>query len=485
MPFIQARVKLTNGNGNVVTRDSSVLNVNSNVGALPNDLRSDKLLVIGGALNLTKFYFVTGDKLLVEKTVYTGSNNTPVSTKSAVISVNRTGWLLLSDLAPVGFKESEISSSNSFSVRYFIEPVEYTGDRYYSTADSLIRISSVNFCKRLIYAASELAPAGIKDPYASMYFWGETNPDTGETALVIPATMDDISGLFDNAATIGAYGNVAPMPKIITLGKIKKMARTFYNAFAYGMFTYSPPVDAVVFGEMDVSEVTDFSYCFGQCFQANPDVENWDVSSATNMTGMFGIVVDWTTDSWTRNLSKWCVSKITSEPANFALNHPMSAAQKPVWGTCPVVVSPVYSAGYYNAISGGTKVTQSGSSQTKYLRFKLDKIPAGTVLTLKAGPHSTPASRYYTDFTVLKANGAIDSSNGVTTRMYGDGSPNREITLTFPNTVINPTEFVIAVNIWNVIYTKDRYGASCTNYVYQGTKAIVAEYISLTWSTNY
>ena len=29
MPFIQARVKLTNGNGNVVTRDSSVLNVNT------------------------------------------------------------------------------------------------------------------------------------------------------------------------------------------------------------------------------------------------------------------------------------------------------------------------------------------------------------------------------------------------------------------------------------------------------------------------
>lgn len=483
MALIQARVKLTNGDGKVYVRDSSVLNVNKNVSALPNDLRSDKLLVIGGVMNLTKFYFVAGDKVLVEKTTTT---TTPgVVTLSGVTTVTKTGWFSLSDIVPTGFKESESVKGNTFTNKYFIEPVEYTGDRYYSTADSLIRISSVNFCKRLIFAASELAPAGIKDPYASMYFWGETNPDTGETALVIPATMDDISGLFDNGATMGGFTPNVGMPKIITLGKIKKMHRTFYNAFAYGMFTYSPPVDAVVFGEMDVSEVTDFSYCFGQCFQANPDIENWDVSSATNMTGMFGIVVDWTTDKWTRNLSKWCVSKITSEPANFSTNHPMSAAQKPVWGTCPVIVSPVYPAGYYNAISGGTKVTQSGSSQTKYLRFKLDKIPAGTVLTLKAGPHSTPASGYYTDFTVLKANGAIDSSNGVKTRMYGDGSPNREITLTFPNAVIDPTEFVIAVNIWNVIYTKDRYGASCTNYVYQGTKAIVAEYISLTWGTNY
>ena len=214
----------------------------------------------------------------------------------------------------------------------------------------------------------------------------------------------------------------------------------------------------------------------------DPKISHWDVSNleARSFDYMFAYCTNFNQD-----LSGWCVSQVTSPPIDFSTNSALTPANHPVWGTCPVIVSPVYSAGYYNAISGGTKVTQSGSSQTKYLRFKLDKIPAGTVLTLKAGPHGTPASRYYTDFTVLKANGAIDSSNGVTTRMYGDGSPNREITLTFPNTVINPTEFVIAVNIWNVIYTKDRYGTNCTNYVYQGTKAIVAEYISLTWATNY
>lgn len=297
------------------------------------DLTSDKLTVIVGTMNLTKFYFVAGDKLIIEKTT---STTTPVVTKTGVINVTKTGWQLLSDIAPTGFKESESGGSNMFSCRYYIEPVEYTGDRYYSTVNSLERISSINFCKRLIFAASELAPAGIQDRFASMSLWGETNPVTGVTALVIPKTMDDLSGLFDNAGTIMPFGANAAMPKIITLGKIKKMHRTFYNAFAYGMFTYSPAVNAVVFGEMDVSEVTDFSYCFGQCFQANPDIENWNVSSATNMTGMFGIVVDWTTDKWTRNLSRWCVSKITSEPANFALNHPMSAAQKPVWGTCPI-----------------------------------------------------------------------------------------------------------------------------------------------------
>lgn len=376
MALIQARVKLTNGDGKVYTKDSNSLNLNTNVTALPNDLSSDKLLVMAGAMNQSRFYFVAGDKLLIEKATVT---TTPVVTKTGVINVTKTGWQLLSDLAPAGFKESEIGGSNLFSCRYFIEPVEYTGDRYYATSGSLDRISSINFCKRLIFAASELAPAGIKDTYAFMSLWGETNPDTGVIALVIPETMDDLSGLFDNAGTIGPFSLGAAMPKIITLGKIKKMHRTFYNAFSYDMTIYSPPVDAVVFGEMDVSEVTDFSYCFGQCFQANPDIENWNVSSATNMTGMFGIVVDWIREHWTSDLSNWCVSKITSEPANFALNHPMSAAQKPVWGTCPVRIDGKTLLGTFTLVSGNTREGTVGYNRNKYLLDSNLYVSAGSL----------------------------------------------------------------------------------------------------------
>lgn len=344
MPFIQARARFTNGDGRVVTDASNNLNVNNYVGALPDDLSSDKLVVITSfSPTLTKFFFVAGDKFLVEKTV-TASNGTSVVTKTGAITVNATGWQALSDLAPVGFKESERTSTNVFACRYYIEPVQYAGDRYYSTGLSLDRISSVNFCKRLIFAASDLAPVGIRDQYASMLSWGEINPKTGVAELVIPATMDDISGLFDNAATLGPFMPNGAMPKIVTLGKIKKMSRTFHGAFNHGTtLTYSPPENAVVFGEMDVSEVTDFSYCFGNCYQANPDIENWNVSNATDMTAMFwrgtGLPVH-----WTRDLSRWCVSKITSEPVNFTLNHPMAASQKPVWGTCPVLPLPLFDA---------------------------------------------------------------------------------------------------------------------------------------------
>lgn len=345
MPSIQAMTKLIKSNGQAITETSNILNVNNYVGALPDDLSSDQLVVITSfSPTVTKFFFVAGDKFLVEKTV-TATNGTSVVTKSRVVTVNTTGWQAISDLAPVGFKESERTSTNVFACRYYIEPVQYAGDRYYSTGLSLDRISSVNFCKRLIFAASDLAPVGIRDQYASMLSWGEINPKTGVAELVIPAAMDDISGLFDNAATLGPFMPNGAMPKIVTLGKIKKMSRTFHGAFNHGTtLTYSPPENAVVFGEMDVSEVTDFSYCFGNCYQANPDIEDWNVSnSAIDMTGMFwiggGLPV-----RWTRDLSRWCVGKITSEPANFTLNHPMAASQKPVWGTCPVLPLPRFDA---------------------------------------------------------------------------------------------------------------------------------------------
>lgn len=474
MPFIQALTRLIRSNGQAVTENSNILNVIKDESVLDKkDLTSDKLILLSG-IPSDKFYFVAGDKLLIRK--YTSPE-----VLSSVINITKTGWYTYNEFAPAGMKTTDYQNDR-IGYGYYIEPKEYTGDRYYGgSMVSLMRISSIKFCSRFIHCGSPLAPAGIQDQFSALIMWGEVDAQ-GNSALKIPAHLEDMSGLFDMGMTIDTLLAGVALPKIITLGKPKKMHRTFYNAFSYGMFTYSPPVDAVVFGEMDVSEVTDFSYCFGQCFQANPDVENWNVSSATNMTGMFGIVVDWTTDKWTRNLSGWCVSKITSEPANFALNHPMTAAQKPVWGTClikaPTVVAPM---GYYNAAAGGSVVSTSRTSNTIYMRFTLSNIRAGTVLTLRAGPHGTPRDGYYTDFTVLKANGAIDSSNGVKTRMYGDGVPNKDITLTFTQAVTGPVEFVVGVNIWNYIYTMDKYGTGCTNYVYCNGVVLASAYLELHW----
>ena len=39
--------------------------------------------------------------------------------------------------------------------------------------------------------------------------------------------------------------------------------------------------------------------------------------------------------SFNQDLSGWCVTNITSIPSYFKYNCPLSAANTPVWGTCP------------------------------------------------------------------------------------------------------------------------------------------------------
>lgn len=223
---------------------------------------------------------------------------------------------------------------------------------------------------------------------------------------------------------------------------------------------------------------TTYPVSFG-CHKFNdPNIVNWDVSNLKSMVNMF-----FRAEAFNQDLSGWCVPQFTSEPNLFANGSLLTSANKPVWGTCPVgvrILNPDL-AGYYTTQTGGSVYNSFNSTATRYLRFRTNSIKAGTVLTLRAGPHSTPGSHYYTDFTVIQANGAIDSSNGVKTRMYGDGVPNKTITLTFTKDVPNPVEFIIAVNIYNVIYTMDRFGASCNNYVDANGVNILTKYASLHW----
>ena len=55
----------------------------------------------------------------------------------------------------------------------------------------------------------------------------------------------------------------------------------------------------------DVGDVTDFSYVFSS-FDFNDDITNWDVSSATNMNGMFQYAT-----AFNQDLSNWDISSVT------------------------------------------------------------------------------------------------------------------------------------------------------------------------------
>lgn len=68
---------------------------------------------------------------------------------------------------------------------------------------------------------------------------------------------------------------------------------------------------------------------FNQC-SLTSGVAHWDVSNITNMERMFDRAPNFNED-----LTNWCVSNIASEPPNFSRSSPLSAANKPKWGTCP------------------------------------------------------------------------------------------------------------------------------------------------------
>jgi len=115
----------------------------------------------------------------------------------------------------------------------------------------------------------------------------------------------------------------------------------------------------------DVSNVTSTQSMFGDCINFNQDLSAWDVSSVTSMLGMFNKqaflagssafnngqaagIVNWdvsnVTDmrlmfsgasSFNQDLSGWCVSYFSSEPYLFKASSALTAANTPVWGTCP------------------------------------------------------------------------------------------------------------------------------------------------------
>ncbi len=81
-------------------------------------------------------------------------------------------------------------------------------------------------------------------------------------------------------------------------------------------------------GNWNVSNVTDMHQMFnGTPF--NQPIGNWNVSNVRYMTSMFA------NSSFNQNISTWCVQNITTEPQSFSVGAPLTAENKPKWGTCP------------------------------------------------------------------------------------------------------------------------------------------------------
>lgn len=122
---------------------------------------------------------------------------------------------------------------------------------------------------------------------------------------------------------------------------------SLYEAFAYCSAFDDPAIDGWITtslftiaraflasgatlrcGDWDVSNVNDMTSAFASS-NFNGPIENWSTQKVADMGPTF-----YNNPAFSRDLSKWCVRWITSEPTNFSNGAPL-LTKKPVWGTCP------------------------------------------------------------------------------------------------------------------------------------------------------
>jgi len=81
-------------------------------------------------------------------------------------------------------------------------------------------------------------------------------------------------------------------------------------------------------GDWDVSSVTDMNGMFLQATTFNQPIDNWDVSNVTNMYEMFAVAT-----TFNQPIDNWDVSNVT-DCGNFSLDSPLTEANTPNFTNC-------------------------------------------------------------------------------------------------------------------------------------------------------
>ena len=97
-----------------------------------------------------------------------------------------------------------------------------------------------------------------------------------------------------------------------------------------GMFAHADAFNVDISG-WNTRLVSEMNGMFQGANIFNQDIGNWNVSLVINMSGMF-----FGAGSFNQDLSDWCVPNIDEEPSSFSQSSPLSRANKPQWGRCPV-----------------------------------------------------------------------------------------------------------------------------------------------------
>ena len=62
----------------------------------------------------------------------------------------------------------------------------------------------------------------------------------------------------------------------------------------------------------------------------SPSLVKWNLKNVVTAQRMLKDTI------FNQNLSKSCVSNLKTEPTEFSTGTPLTSANKPVWGTCPI-----------------------------------------------------------------------------------------------------------------------------------------------------
>ena len=99
----------------------------------------------------------------------------------------------------------------------------------------------------------------------------------------------------------------------------------YSNMLSQTYYAIAPDIE-----NWDMSEATNLSRMFYSSIYFNQDISNWNVGNVTNMEGMLYSAYNFTYD-----LSQWCVGGIRNKPSNFDAGTSIPSSRLPVWGTCP------------------------------------------------------------------------------------------------------------------------------------------------------
>lgn len=143
--------------------------------------------------------------------------------------------------------------------------------------------------------------------------WIIQNRRSADMTKVCVSNVTDMSNLFDGSAGL-RFNQPIGNWDVSNVNNMKAM-------FLDSQFNQD-------ISKWDVRNVVDMQAMFWNS-PFNKPIGDWNVSAVENMTQMFG------RSSFNQPINRWCVTKIKTEPFEFALIAPLSASNKPVWGTCP------------------------------------------------------------------------------------------------------------------------------------------------------